>query len=159
MIQPKTCLWFDTQAAEAAQLYTSVIPGGEILSTSRYGEDLPHGVAGQVLTVEFRLGDQQFVALNGGPHFTHSPAASVQVFCEDQAEVDRIWDALIADGGAESQCGWLTDRFGFSWQVIPTRYLELAADPDPEVAGRVTRAMLQMRKLDIAALEAAAAAS
>lgn len=152
----KTCLWFDTQALDAARLYTSLVPGGELGSISHYGPENEHGATGSVLQVEFRLGTQQFVALNGGPHFTHSPAASIQVFCPDQAEVDRIWDGLIAGGGEESMCGWLVDRFGLSWQIIPTRLAELASDPDPERASRAIAAMLQMRKLDIAALEAAA---
>ena len=152
----KTCLWFDTQAEPAAKLYTSLVPGGQILGVSHYGSENPYGETGSVLQVEFRLGAQQFVALNGGPQFPHSPAASIQVYCPDQGEVDRIWDGLIADGGQESMCGWLVDRFGLSWQIIPTRLGELAADPDPARASRAIAAMLTMRKIDIAALEAAA---
>lgn len=152
----KLCLWFDTDALPAAQLYTSLVPDSAIGRISHYGTENQYGQTGSVLEVEFTLGTQHFVALNGGPHFTHSPAASIQVFCPDQAELDRIWDGLLADGGQESQCGWLADRFGLSWQIIPTRLGELASDPDPERASRVIAAMLQMRKLDIAALEAAA---
>jgi len=152
----KTCLWFDDQAEPAARLYTSLVPDSEILGVSHYGAENEHGPTGQVLQVEFRLGAQQFVALNGGPHFTLSPAASIQVFCPDQAEVDRLWDALTADGGEESMCGWLADRYGLSWQIIPTRLGELASDPDPERASRTIAAMLTMRKLVVAELEAAA---
>ena len=173
----KTCLWFDTEAEPAARLYTSLVPGSEILSISHYGSENQYGETGSVLEVDFRLGTQQFVALNGGPHFTHSPAASIQVYCPDQPELDRIWDGLLADGGQESQCGWLADRFGLSWQIIPTRlgglasvlgslFLvmlvlgtrlgELAGDPDPGRSSRTIAAMLKMSKLDIAALEAAA---
>ena len=152
----KTCLWFDTEAEAAARLYTSLVPGSEILTISHYGSENQYGETGSVLEVDFRLGTQQFVALNGGPHFTHSPAASIQVFCPDQAELDRIWDGLLADGGEPSQCGWLTDRFGLSWQIIPTRLGELAGDPDPGRSSRTIAAMLKMSKLDIAALEAAA---
>ena len=152
----KTCLWFDTEAEPAARLYTSLVPGSEILSISHYGSENQYGETGSVLEVEFRLGTQQFVALNGGPHFTHSPAASIQVYCPDQPELDRIWDGLLADGGEPSQCGWLTDRFGLSWQIIPTRLGELAGDPDPGRSSRTIAAMLKMSKLDIAALEAAA---
>ncbi len=152
----KTCLWFDTEAEPAARLYTSLVPGSEILGISHYGSENSHGETGSVLQVEFRLGTQEFVALNGGPHFTHSPAASIQVFCPDQAELDRIWFGLLADGGEESQCGWLADCFGLSWQIIPTRLGELAGDPDPGRSSRAIAAMLTMRRLDIAALEAAA---
>lgn len=154
----QTCLWFDTQALDAAQLYTTLLPDARITSVTRYPDrhELPSGEPGSVLTVEFTLGTQRFVALNGGPHLKLSPAASVQVFCADQVEVDRLWEGLLADGGQESQCGWLVDRFGLSWQVIPTRLTELMSDPDPGRARRATAAMLTMRKLDIAALEAAA---
>ncbi len=153
-----TCLWFDTQAHEAAQLYTSLLPDSEIGAVSRYPQDhaFPSGAPGGVLTVDFRLGSQRFVGLNGGPHYQLTPAASIQVYCPDQAEVDRLWDALTADGGEESQCGWLVDRFGLSWQIIPTRLTELMTDPDPGRAQRAAAAMLTMRRLDIAALEAAA---
>ncbi len=154
----QTCLWFDTEAFDAAQLYTSLLPDARITSVTHYPDqvDFPSGEPGAVLTVEFELGTQRFVALNGGPHFQLTPAASIQVFCADQAEVDRLWEGLLADGGQESQCGWLVDRFGLSWQVIPTRLTELMSDPDPARARRTTAAMLTMRKLDIAALEAAA---
>jgi len=151
-----TCLWFDTQAEPAARLYTSLVPDSEVLGVNHYGSENEHGPTGSVLQVEFRLGTQHYVALNGGPHFTLSPAASIQVYCPDQAEVDRLWDALTADGGEESMCGWLTDRFGLSWQIIPTRLAELAGDPDPERASRAIAAMLRMRRIVVAELEAAA---
>ena len=144
----KTCLWFDTEAEPAARLYTSLVPGSEILGISHYGSENTYGETGSVLQVEFRLGTQEFVALNGGPHFTHSPAASIQVFCPDQAELDRIWFGLLADGGEESQCGWLADRYGLSWQIIPNLLGELMGDPDAEKAKRVMEAMLQMKKID-----------
>lgn len=152
----KTCLWFDVEAEPAAQLYTSLVPDSEILSVSHYGVENTYGPEGSVLQVEFRLGTQHYVALNGGKHFTLSPAASIQVYCPDQAEVDRLWDALTADGGEESMCGWLVDRYGLSWQIIPTRLGELASDPDPERASRAIGAMLKMRKIVVAELEAAA---
>ena len=153
----KTCLWFDSDAAAAAELYTALIPDSQILRTSHYGPENEYGATGSVLEVEFRLGAQVYVALNGGPHFRHTPAASIQVYCPDQAEVDRLWGALIEGGGEESMCGWLVDRFGLSWQIIPTRLAELAADPDPDRASRVVAAMLTMRRIVIADLEAAAA--
>jgi predicted 3-demethylubiquinone-9 3-methyltransferase (glyoxalase superfamily) len=152
-----TCLWFDDQALPAATLYTSLVPDSEILGVSHYGPENSHGETAAVLQVEFRLGSQRFVALNGGPHFTLTPAASIQVYCPDQAEVDRLWEALTADGGQESRCAWLVDRFGLSWQIIPTRLVELIGDPDPEVSARVVAAMLTMGKIDVAALDAAAA--
>ena len=149
------CLWFDTEAEEAAQHYTSIWPDAEILGTVRYGEEDParHGTA---LTVSFRLGDTEYVGLNGGPqHWSFSEAISFQILCSDQAEVDHFWNRLT-DGGEESMCGWLKDRFGVSWQVVPTRLLELQADPDPDRRQRAVQAMFGMRKLVIADLERAA---
>ncbi|TEX50534.1 MAG: hypothetical protein B7C55_10215 [Actinomycetales bacterium mxb001] len=146
-----TCLWFDDQAEEAANFYASVFPGASILSVSRYATDAQKP-EGSVLTVEFELFGQPFLALNGGPHFTHSPAISFQVFCDTQDEVDRLWDALVSDGGEESMCGWCSDRFGVSWQIIPRRLTELLSSPDPGVARQTTERMMGMRKIVIADL-------
>ena len=148
-------LWFDTQAEEAAAFYTSVFPDSRIVGVARYTEAGP-GPAGSVMTVDFELDGQRFVGINGGPQFTFSEAVSFQVTCADQAEVDRYWDALLAGGGEEGQCGWLEDRYGLSWQVVPAGMDELFADPDPQRARRAMEAMLGMRKLDVAALRAAA---
>ena len=129
------------------------------VARARYAADLAAhelGRPGAVMQVEFRLGDQQYVVLNGGPMFPHTEAVSVQVFVDSQEELDRVWDGLLAGGGEPSQCGWLTDRFGMSWQVIPSRLAELMSDPDPDVAGAVMAQLLQMSKLDLAPLEAAA---
>lgn len=150
-------LWYDTEAEEAAKFYASIFPDSVIGDVTRYPEESPEGLAGRAMTVTFSLAGQQVSALNAGPHFTFNEAVSFFVTCEDQAEVDTYWDALTADGGQESECGWLKDRFGLSWQIVPKRLLELQTDPDPERAGRTMRAMLSMRKLDIATLEAAAA--
>jgi predicted 3-demethylubiquinone-9 3-methyltransferase (glyoxalase superfamily) len=155
---PKTIvpnLWFDTQAEEAAQFYCSVFPGSRVLGTTRYTEAGP-GEPGSVMTVEFELGGQRFVGINGGPQFPFTEAVSFQVDCDDQAEVDRYWDALLEGGGEEVQCGWLKDRYGLAWQVVPKGMDELFADPDPARAERAMRAMLEMKKLDLAAMKAAA---
>lgn len=154
------CLWFADEAAEAAVLYTSIFPNSTITAVSHYGEEGHeiHGRApGSVMRVAFELDGQPFTALNGGPAFRFTEAISFQVACVDQAEVDHYWDRL-GEGGdlAAQQCGWLKDRFGVSWQVVPTRLYELLADPDPERARRATAAMLAMKKLDIAELERAA---
>ena len=151
-----SCLWFDGQAEAAAKLYTSLVPNSKIGKITKYPEGTP-GQAGTVMTVEFELDGAQFVGLNGGPEFKFSEAVSFQIHCKDQAEVDRYWNALIADGGEESVCGWCKDRFGLSWQVIPEVLPKLMADPDRDKANRATAAMMGMRKLDIAQLEAAAA--
>jgi len=148
------CLWFDGQAEAAAQLYTQVFPNSSIDGITRYGPDTS-GTEGAVLTVEFTLDGTSYVGLNGGPEFTFSEAVSFQIMCADQAEVDHYWTRLSEDG-EESQCGWLKDRFGLSWQVVPTRMYELLHDPDPDRANRAMQAMLKMRKLDIAELERAA---
>ena len=147
-------LWFDTQAEEAAAFYLSVFPNSRILTVTHYTEAGPRE-AGMVLTVEFELNGQRFVGINGGPNFTFDEAISFEIDCEDQEEIDYYWEALT-DGGEESQCGWLKDRFGVSWQVVPTGMAELFADADPERARRAMEAMLKMRKLDFAALQAAA---
>jgi predicted 3-demethylubiquinone-9 3-methyltransferase (glyoxalase superfamily) len=149
-------LWFDTEAEEAAAFYTSVFDDAQIVSVSHYGESGPRE-AGLVLTVEFELGGQRFVAINGGPEFTFDEALSLEIRCDSQEEIDRYWTRLSSDGGEEGVCGWLKDRYGVSWQVTHIRLEELAADPDRERFDRVMGALLQMRKLDIAALERAAA--
>lgn len=148
-------LWFDTQAEEAAQHYVSVFPNSEVRNVSRYGDAGP-GETGTVLSVEFVLDGTPFIGINGGPMFTFSEAVSFAISCKDQDEVDYYWNALLAGGGEESQCGWLKDRFGVSWQVVPAEMGEIMSNPDPEKAARTTQAMLGMRKLDIAALRAAA---
>jgi len=152
-------LWFYGQAEEAAALYTSLIPNSRITGITRFPEGMPaeFGTAGAVMHVDFELDGQAFTALNGGPAFRFTEAVSFVINCEKQDEVDRLWDALIADGGEPSQCSWLKDKFGLSWQITPTRLMELMTDPDPARALRVTEAMLQMTKIDIAALERAAA--
>jgi predicted 3-demethylubiquinone-9 3-methyltransferase (glyoxalase superfamily) len=151
-------LWFDSQAHEAAEFYTSVFPNSRITEVTHYGEAGP-GEAGTVMTVGFELDGRPFSALNGGPEFTFSEAISFAIECDTQEEVDGYWAALTADGGEEGPCGWLKDRFGLSWQVVPKRLLELISDPDAAAAQRAVAAMLQMRKLDIAALEEAAGAA
>jgi predicted 3-demethylubiquinone-9 3-methyltransferase (glyoxalase superfamily) len=147
-----TCLWFDTQAEEAAEFYVSVFEG-KVLNVSRYGEGGP-GPAGQAMTVQFEIEGRTFMALNGGPSFSFTEAVSFVIDCSSQEEVDRYWTAL-ADGGSESQCGWLKDRFGVSWQVVPSVLGQLVGGPDPEGAQRAMQAMLGMQKLDIAALQKA----
>ena len=147
-------LWFDTQAEEAARFYVSVFKNSRIVNVTRYTEAGPREV-GTVMTVEFELDGQHFVGINGGPEFTFDEAVSFGIDCKDQDEVDYYWDKLT-DGGEESVCGWLKDRFGLSWQVVPTGMEELFADPDPKRADRAMQAMLKMRKLDIAELQRAA---
>jgi predicted 3-demethylubiquinone-9 3-methyltransferase (glyoxalase superfamily) len=149
-----TNLWFDTQAEEAAEFYTSVFKRSRIVTRTHYTDAGPRP-AGMVMTVEFELDGQRFVGINGGPEFTFDEAISLQINCEDQAEVDYYWERLT-DGGEEGPCGWLKDRYGVSWQVVPEGMDELFADPDPGRAERAMRAMLGMRKLDVAALSRAA---
>jgi predicted 3-demethylubiquinone-9 3-methyltransferase (glyoxalase superfamily) len=151
------CLWFDTRGEEAARFYTSVFPNSRIVDVAHYGEAGPRE-AGTVMAVKFELDGQEFVALNGGPEFTFDEAISFQIDCADQEEVDTYWSTL-SEGGEEGPCGWLKDRFGLSWQVVPARLIELLADPDEEKAQRAMAAMLEMRKIDIAAVEEAAAAT
>lgn len=152
------CLWFDGQAREAAQFYCSLLPDARILDTEEAAADYPSGKKGDELVVFFTLGGRTFMGLNGGPTFKFNEAVSFQIECDDQSEVDRLWDAFTSNGGEESQCGWCKDRFGVSWQVTPRRLTALMADPDRAKAGRVMQAMMQMRKIVIADLEAAAAA-
>ena len=149
------CLWFNDQAEEAARFYTSVFPNSQIGHTLHYSADTPGGKAGGVLLVDFTLAGQNFQALNGGPHDQFNDAISLAVQCADQAEVDRYWAALTADGGRPVQCGWLKDRFGVSWQIVPTPVIAMLRDKDKEKAKRVTEALLQMVKLDIAKLQQA----
>jgi predicted 3-demethylubiquinone-9 3-methyltransferase (glyoxalase superfamily) len=147
-------LWFDSEALEAAEFYAKVFPNSEVTTVTHYGDAGP-APAGSVMTVEFQLDGKQFVALNGGPDFTFSEAISFVISCADQDEVDYFWEKLT-DGGVESQCGWLKDRFGLSWQVVPDGFVEVLSDPDPVRAERALKAMFGMQKLDIAALRAAA---
>jgi predicted 3-demethylubiquinone-9 3-methyltransferase (glyoxalase superfamily) len=150
------CLWFDGQAEEAAAFYVSLFPNSRVDKVSRAPADFPSGSAGDVLTVEFTLAGETYVGLNGGPLFKFTEAVSLSVDCADQAEVDRYWEALTANGGAPAPCGWVKDKFGLSWQIVPRRLTELMNDADPGRARRAMEAMLQMSKLDVAALERAA---
>ena len=149
-----TYLWYDHQAEEAAQLYTSLFENSRITNVTRYGDAGP-GPKGSAMIVTFELDGQEFIALNGGPMYKFTEAVSLLVHCKDQREVDELWGKLTANGGEESMCGWLKDRFGLSWQIIPDVLGSLIGDPDPEKARRATEAMLQMKKIDIAALEQA----
>ena len=146
-------LWFDSQAEQAAAFYTSIFPNSRVAKVVRYGDAGP-GPTGSAMTVEFELNGQKFVGLNGGPHFQFSEAISFVVNCETQEEVDRYWQLLSA-GGAEVQCGWLKDKFGLSWQIVPTLLPKLAGDPDPKKVARVMQAMMAMKKLDMWALQQA----
>jgi predicted 3-demethylubiquinone-9 3-methyltransferase (glyoxalase superfamily) len=156
MRNPFPCLWFDGKAEEAARFYTSLLPGSSVDQVWRSPADTPSGPAGMVLTVDFTLNGQHFQGLNGGPEFSFNEAVSFVIECEDQDEVDRLWDALTADGGEPGPCGWLKDRFGLSWQIVPRQLNELVGDPDPERARRAMEAMLKMGKIDIAELQKAA---
>ncbi len=160
IIQP--CLWFDDQAEEAARFYTGIFPDSAIGTITRYtdvGQEHHGKPVGSVLTVAFTLAGQPFLALNGGPVFRFNEALSLQVLCETQDEVDHYWHHLTeGNPAAAMECGWLKDRFGLPWQVVPVRLTELLADPDAEVVRRVTRAMFAMQKMDIASLERAASA-
>lgn len=151
------CLWFDTQAEEAANFYVSIFPESRIVRIVRYGDvgqESHRQRAGSVMTVEFQLAGQRFTALNGGPQFTFSEAISFEVECATQEEVDHFW-ARLTEGGEEGPCGWLKDRFGLSWQIVPTAVHRLLSDPDQAKTQRMMEALLQMKKLDIAALERA----
>lgn len=151
-------LWFDDDAETAIGFYTGLVPDSEVLSVDRYPDAVP-GMGGKVMHAHFRLGGRDYYAMDAGPQFPFTEAVSLYVSCADQAEVDRYWSALIADGGQEQPCGWLKDRWGLSWQIIPDRLVELIRDPDPERSHRAVQAMLQMHKIDIAAVEAAADAT
>jgi predicted 3-demethylubiquinone-9 3-methyltransferase (glyoxalase superfamily) len=158
MARPKVypCLWFDGKAEEAANFYTSLIPDSRIDNVWRSPADTPSGPEGMVLLVDFTVGGQQLQALDGGPDFHFNEAVSLVIECEDQAEVDRLWDTLTAEGGEPGPCGWLKDRYGLSWQVVPEGAVELFSDPDPGRAHRAFQAMMQMKKLDLAELRRAA---
>lgn len=150
------CLWFAGNAGDAVAFYVALIPNSRVTRVHRAAVDTPGNKAGDVLLVEFELNGAPFQALNGGPHDRFNDAISLSISCEDQAEVDRLWDGLLADGGRAVACGWLKDRHGLSWQIVPRRLIELMSSPDREAAGRVMRAMMMMVKLDVAALERAA---
>lgn len=156
MQAPYPCLWFDGTAEEAATFYASVVPNSSVDRVWRSPADTPAGPAGMVLTVDFTLAGQHFQGLNGGPEFQFSEATSFVLECEDQDEVDRLWDALTAGGGEPGPCGWLKDRFGLSWQIVPVELNRLVADPDPDRARRAMEAMLQMGKIEVEELRRAA---
>ena len=145
-------LWFDTQGLDAAEFYVSIFPNSKVTTITHYGHDAPR--PGSVLTVNFELDGQEYTALNGGPHFTFDEAISLLVNCADQDEVDYYWDKL-SEGGEEGQCGWVKDKFGLSWQVCPVGWEEMLSNPDTEAVNRATQAMYAMKKLDLAALQAA----
>jgi len=151
-----TCLWFDGQAEEAAAFYTGLLPDSRVEKVWRTPADTPSGPAGTVLTVDFTLLGQHVQGLNGGPEFNFNEAVSFVVECDDQAEVDRLWDGLTADGGEPGPCGWLKDRFGLSWQIVPRELNVLVNDPDPERARRAMEAMLKMGKIEVDELRRAA---
>ena len=155
MAENTVCLWFDGAAEAAARFYAATFPRSAVGAILRAPGDYPNGTSGDVLTVEFTVLGVRCVGLNGGPQFTHSEAFSFQVLTDDQAETDRYWNALLAHGGTESQCGWCKDRWGVSWQITPRALLEALRDPDPHAARRAFEAMMGMTKIDIAALEAA----
>jgi predicted 3-demethylubiquinone-9 3-methyltransferase (glyoxalase superfamily) len=157
MSKVSTCLWFGKDAEAAARFYVSLVPDSCLEHIQRSPENWPGGEAGDVILVTFTLGGQSFQALNGGSPASYGTAASISVECADQAAVDRLWTALIADGGSEIMCGWLRDKWGVPWQIVPEILPRLLADPNPAVSGRVFAAMTKMVKLDIAALERAAA--
>jgi len=149
------CLWFDGNAEEAAQFYVSLLPDSRIDGVMRSPADNPSTPAGAVLTVDFTVAGQKFQGLNGGPDFSFNEAVSFQIDCEDQVEVDRLWNALAEDGGQPGPCGWIKDRFGLSWQITPRALGRMLSDPDTEAAGRAMQAMLKMGKIDVAELERA----
>src|SRR5450759_3597833 len=149
------CLWFDGEAEEAAKFYVSLLPDSRIEKVQKNTVDGPAGKAGSVLVVEFTLAGQRFMALNGGKRFEYTHAVSFKIDCADQAEVDRLWDALLSDGGQAERCGWLRDRYGVFWQIVPVALVQYLGGPDPAGAQRAVAAMLQMVKLDIAGLKRA----
>ena len=151
------CLWFDGEAEAATAFYVSLLPDSRITAVNRSPVDTPSGAEGTVLTVQFVLAGREYLALNGGPTFRFTEAVSFMVMTEDQTETDRLWDALLADGGKENACGWLKDRWGLSWQITPRRLMELTTDPNPARARAAMQAMMGMIKIDIAALDRAVA--
>ena len=151
------CLWFDGDAEAATAFYVSLLPDSRITAVNRSPVDTPSGAEGTVLTVQFVLAGREYLALNGGPTFRFTEAVSFMVMTEDQTETDRLWDALLADGGRENACGWLKDRWGLSWQITPRRLMELTTDPNPARAKAAMQAMMGMIKIDIAALDRAVA--
>jgi predicted 3-demethylubiquinone-9 3-methyltransferase (glyoxalase superfamily) len=153
------CLWFDGNAQEAAEFYTSLLPDSHVDKVSRSPADTPSGPAGMIMTVDFTLAGQRMQGLNGGPDFHFNEAVSLVIECEDQAEVDRLWAALTASGGEPGPCGWVKDRFGLSWQVVPRELIRLVEDPDPERARRAMEAMLRMGKIEVDELRRAADAA
>ena len=153
-----TYLWFNGNAEEAVEFYTAVFPGSRVTHVARWVEGGP-GAQGTVMNIAFELAGQAFIALNGGPEFAFTPAISLFVSCESQAEVDELWAKLLAGGGKPTACGWLQDRYGLSWQVIPTGLVDLMSDPDPRAAGRVAQALMTMQKIDLARLQRAHAAA
>ena len=150
-----TCIWFDHTAEEAAAFYVTLMPDSHVDKIMRSPADNPSTPEGAVLVVEFTLGGQSFIGLNGGSTFKHSEAMSFQIHTDDQAHTDRLWNAIVDNGGQESMCGWCKDKWGVSWQITPRRLTQLMADPDPEVARHTMQAMMTMKKIDIARLEAA----
>jgi len=151
------CLWYDHDGEEAARFYVTLLPDSRIEKVVRASADTPAGPEGYVMLVEFTLAGQRYVALNGGPMFKHSEAVSFMIVTEDQAETDRLWDAIVGHGGEESACGWCKDKWGVSWQITPRRLLELTGSEDRDRARRAMEAMMRMRRIDIAAVERAAA--
>ena len=152
-----TCLWFNKNAEEAAKFYASIFPDSRVIAVHKAPGDYPSGKAGDVLTVDFTVLGQRFVGLNGGPQFTFDEAVSFQVFTDTQEETDRYWNAIVRGGGQESVCGWCKDRFGLSWQIVPRVLIEAINDPDTAAAKRAMDAMMTMKKIDIARIEAARA--
>ncbi len=146
-----TYLWFDSNAEQAVEHYLSLFPGSRVTKVARWGKGGP-GVEGSVMNIAFELHGQAFIALNGGPHHKFTPAISLFVSCETQAEVDALWTRMLAAGGKAVACGWIEDRFGLSWQIVPTALVDLMSDPDPVKSGRVAQALMGMQKIDIAAL-------
>jgi len=154
-MQLTTCLWFDGRAREAAIFYTSIFPDSEIADNWLAPTDTPGNIKGEEVVVNFKIFGQNFIALNGGPQFPHSEAISFQIPCKNQKEIDKYWDLLIKDGGEESQCGWLKDKFGVSWQVTSPEMMKFLSGPDPDGSQRATEAMLRMKKINLDALKTA----